>query len=150
MKANFDAIESATYSEVKNSPESLPSDLLSVCANSIPASPTGEITIQADASGVVTSSQVSAQCGDDTVCIIPLGTTYQVDNSINLGALVVRGIVDWSDNTQVSDDAYLCAGYISVEGQGSWEMDVQVKKSFIYVKDNGYEHHHLRSRAFGR
>ena len=152
-KANFDAIDSATYSVVKDSPDSLPTDLLSVCSNIGTIASSGEVIVQADATGVVDSATLSAQCGNNSVCIIPFGTTFQVDDNINLGALIVRGTVEWNDVTTQSymeNDMYLCAGYVAVEGNGKWEMDLQSKGAFIYIKDNGFEHGHLRSRAFGR
>lgn len=149
-KANFDAINAAAYSVVKDSPESLPAGLLAACANSGESPSSTEVTVQADLFGIVTSSTVSAQCGSNSICIVPFGTTFQVDGSINLGALVVRGEVEWTDATQPSQDAYLCAGYVAVEGQGSWSMNLQDKGAVVYIKDNGYAHGHLRSRAFGR
>ena len=110
----------------------------------------GKVVDQADAAGFVNSTEVFNQCGDDSVCVIPLNTTFQVDGNINLGALIVRGTVEWNDLTQSSNSMFLCARYVAVEGQGKWWMDLQERDAFIYVKDNGYEHHHLRSRAFGR
>ena len=92
---------------------------------------------------------VSGQCGDNSTCIIPIGMTLQVDTSLNLGALIVRGTVDWNDDTQVNPSAFLCAGYVVVEGHGKWDMDLQAKDAYIYIKDNGAVHNHLRSRAFG-
>ena len=148
--ANFNAIVSATYSVVKDSPGTLPPNLLSTCGNIGAVTSTGNVTVQADATGIVSSSIVSAQCGNDSVCIIPFGTTLQVDTSLNLGALIVQGIVEWNDSTQSSDNIFLCAGYVVVEGLGKWEMDLQNNDALIYVKDNSFEHHHLRSRAFGR
>ena len=148
--ANFNAIVSATYSVVKDSPGTLPPNLLSTCGNIGAVTSTGNVTVQADATGIVSSSIVSAQCGNDSVCIIPFGTTLQVDTSLNLGALIVRGIVEWNDSTQSSDSIFLCAGYAVVEGLGKWDMDLQNNDAVIYVKDNLFEHHHLRSRAFGR
>ena len=108
--------------------------MLSTCANNInnipTSTPTQEVTVQSSAdtnnNGIVTSSDVASQCGDNTICIIPFGTTWIVDNSINLGALIVRGSVEWYDSTQVLDNAYLCAGYVAVEGNGSWDMKVRV------------------------
>ena len=148
--ANFDAIESATYSVVKDAPGSLPPGLLSACANVGTIASVGEVTVQGNATGYVDSAGVSSQCGSSSVCIVPLGTTFLVDDGINLGALIVRGNVEWSDATQTVDSSYLCAGYVAVEGHGKWEMDLQDKDGVIYVKDNGFEHGHLRSRAFGR
>jgi hypothetical protein len=59
------------------------------------------------------------------------------------------GVVEWSDDTQLNPSAFMCAGYIAVEGFGKWEMDLQSKDAFVYVKDNGAVHSKLRSRGFG-
>ncbi len=72
-----------------------------------------------------------------------------MDAGLNLGALIVRGTVEWNDDTQVDPSSYLCAGYVAVEGQGKWDMDLQDKDAYIYIKDNGAVHKGLRSRAFG-
>ena len=141
--ANFDAINAAQYSIVSDSPELLPSGLLSTCANNInnnvPPSST-QVTVQpsdTNSGNIVTSSEVASQCGDNTVCIIPFGTTWSVDSSINLGALIVRGSVEWYDSTQALDSAYLCAGYVAVEGNGSWDMKVskskRISSDLLYV-----------------
>ena len=140
---NFDSIQAASYAVADGD---LPLEL-NVCKNN-QSPPTREVTIQAS-SGVVDSSTVSGQCGDDSICIIPIGTTLQVDTSLNLGALIVMGAVEWNDDTQVHPSAFVCAGYVAVEGHGKWDMDLQAKDAYIYIKDNGAVHHHLRSRAFG-
>jgi hypothetical protein len=66
-----------------------------------------------------------------------------------LGALIVKGVVEWNNDTQDDPSAFLCAGYVAVEGHGKWDMDLQDKDAFIYIKDNGAIHSSLRSRAFG-
>ena len=161
---NFDSINTATYSLVKDSPNSLPSNLLSTCGNigSLTTPSSGEVTVQIavddGSTSIVNSTTVSSQCNDTTVCIIPFGMTFQIDASINLGTLIVRGNVEWTDDTMMDnadDGIFVCAGYIVVEGLGKWEMNVQGsnksnKNAVIYIKDNGFEHAHLRSRAFGR
>lgn len=143
ITANFNSMQAASYAVADG-------DLLldlNVCKN-YQSPPSREVTVQAP-NGVIGSSSVSEQCGNDSVCTIPIGITLQVDTSLNLAALVVRGTVEWNDNTQVSPSAFLCAGYVAVEGQGKWDMDLQAKDAYIYIKDNGAVHHHLRSRAFG-
>ena len=156
---NFDSINAATYSVVKDSPNSLPSNLLSTCGNLGLTSSSGDVTVQSvDGTSFVNSTTVSSQCDDTSVCIIPFGMTFHVDGSINLGALIVRGNVEWTDDTMMIDSSggiFVCAGYIVVEGLGKWEMNVQggsksSNNAVIYIKDNGFEHAHLRSRAFGR
>ncbi|KAL9179269.1 hypothetical protein ACHAXT_008559 [Thalassiosira profunda] len=141
--ANFDAMQAASYAVADGD---LPFEL-DVCKNDGLA-PSRAVTVQAP-TGIVDSATVAAQCGIDSVCTIPIGTTWLFDSSANLGALVVQGAVEWTDETQVSASAFLCTGYVAVEGQGSWEIDLQEKDAFIFIKDNGAIHHHLRSRAFG-
>ena len=141
--AKFDAMQAATYAVADGD---LPPEL-DVCKNDNIV-PTRKVTVEVPTE-VVDSSTVAAQCGDDSVCLIPFGTTFRVDRSINLGALVVEGAVEWTDETQVSPRAFLCAGYVAVEGNGLWNMNLQEKTVYIYIKDNGAAHDHLRSRAFG-
>lgn len=141
--ASFDSFQAATYAVADGN---LPPEL-DVCKNDR-SSPTREVTVQSS-SGSVDSAAVSGQCGSDSVCVIPLGTTLRVDASLNLGALIVRGAVEWNEGTQVRAGAHLCAGYVAVEGQGRWDMDLRSKDAYIYIKDNGAMHGGLRSRAFG-
>lgn len=140
-------MQAASYS-VLDDADQLPPNLLSVCKNNI-NTPTRAVTVQPDVNGNINSDQVFQQCGDDSVCTIPFGTSFQFDKSINLGALVVQGDVEWNDDTQVDGNIFLCAGYVAIEGQGKWDMNLQDKDAFIYLKDNGATHHHLRTRAFG-
>lgn len=133
---------------VEEGKERLPDALVGTCGNS-GAVALSQVTVRASANGFVDSNLVSEQCGDHSICIIPTGTTFQVNSSIDLGALVVRGVVEWNDSTQVDERVFLCAGFIAIEGHGKWEMDLQNKDAFIYIKDNGATHDHLRSRAFG-
>lgn len=142
--ANFNSMQAATYAVADND---LPRDM-DVCKVN-QSRPSRQVTVQASNNGVINSSAVSSQCRSDSICIIPIGTTLQVDRSLNLGALIVRGTVEWNDNTQVNPSAFLCAGYVAMEGMGKWDMDLQSKDAFIYVKDNGAVHQGLRSRAFG-
>ena len=142
--ANFDAMQAATYA-IAN--DDLPTEMNVCKINSFP--PTRQVTVQAPNGAVINSFTLSAQCGDDSICTIPLGVFLQVDTSLNLGALIVKGTIEWNDDTQVNSSAFVCAGYIAVEGQGKWEMDIQVKDAYIYIKYNGAVHTKLRSRAFG-
>jgi hypothetical protein len=129
----------------------VPDGLLSTCksGNALGAIPSSEVFVEAGSNGIVDSSAVAAQCGLDSICVIPAGVTFQIKHSLNLGALVVRGNVEWNDTTQVDPSAFLCAGYVAVEGEGMWDMNLQTKRAWIYVKDNGATHSHLRTRAFG-
>ena len=96
---------------------------------------------------------VQSQCGTDTICIIPDGVTLKIDGNLNVGALIVRGVLEWTISTQSSSDQFLCGGYVVVENSGSFEMDLNSstsnKKGWIYIKNNGAVHPELRSRSFG-
>ena len=147
---NFDSIQAASYSVIDDPVANLPPDLLSVCKDKGINPPAREVVVQTNATnGLINSSTVSTQCGGDSVCVIPFGTTLQVDADLSLAALIVKGVVEWTDVTQVNPSAFMCAGYIALEGFGKWEMDVQTKDSFVYIKDNGAVHSKLRSRGFG-
>jgi len=144
----FDIMQTASYAMIEDGKERLPDALVDTCSNSV-AVALSQVTVRASTNGFVDSNLVSEQCGDHSICTIPFGTTFQVNSSINLGALIVRGVVEWNDSTQVDERAFLCAGFVAIEGHGKWEMDLQNKDAFIYIKDNGATHDHLRSRAFG-
>ena len=85
--ANFESMQAATYSVADND---LPIEL-DVCKNSNAPTPTQEITVQAPYGSVVDCSTVLDQCGNDSICIVPLGVTLQVNTNLNLGALIVQG-----------------------------------------------------------
>lgn len=144
MAGNFDAIQAASYSVADGD---LPLEL-NACKTDSGSAPTREVIVQSP-TGLVDSSTVTDQCGEDSICTIPLGTTLQVTTSLNLGALIVKGVVEWDDKTLVDPSAFLCAGYVAIEGHGKWDMDLQDKDAYIYIKDNGAVHQNLRSRAFG-
>jgi hypothetical protein len=72
-----------------------------------------------------------------------------MSSSLNVGALIVRGSLTWSDAT-TSSTLYLCAGYIAVEtSTGRFDLNVINKKAFIYIKNNNMLHASLRTRGFG-
>ena len=102
-------------------------------------------------SGIVTASQVVAQCGIDTTCIVPFGTTLRmVGANLNVGALIVQGAVEWFDDLFTEQrSTFVCSGYVAIENNGSFIMDVQKGNAYIYIKDNGALHPDLRTRAFG-
>jgi hypothetical protein len=115
----------------------------------------GQISTQrvivSSTSGIVTASQVVAQCGIDSTCIVPFGTTLRmVGANLNLGALIVQGAVEWFDDLPAEQrSTFLCSGYVAVENNGMFKMDVQKGNAYIYIKDNGALHPDLRTRVFG-
>lgn len=147
ITANFEAMQAASYAVIDDA-DKVPPSLISECKNNV-NSLNRDVIVEHGGDGYVNSSQVFQQCGSDSVCTISFGTTFRVDESINLGALIVQGSVEWTDETQLDPNVFLCAGYVAVEGHGKWEMDLQDKDAFIYIKNNGATHGHLRTRAFG-
>ncbi len=148
---------SASYSQVDDTSTAnankAPQELLNECKNSGKAYPVQEIVV-AGGGGIVSASFVQSQCGTDSICILPLGMTLVMDGNLNVGALIIRGILEWTSATQQSEsDQFLCAGYVVVEGIGSFDMDLnrkdETRTGWIYIKNNGAIHPELRSRSFG-
>jgi hypothetical protein len=72
--------------------------------------------------------------------VVPANTTLTVDGDLNLGSLLIEGTVLWTDDTQSTAEQWLCSGYVVVEGNGQFLMDVKDKNANIYLKDNGAAH----------
>ena len=84
-----------------------------------------------------------------------------VGANLNLGALIVRGAVEWFDDDDgdvlhigsptlvQARSTFLCGGYVAVENNGRFTMNIQTGNAYIYIKDNGAVHPDLRTRAFG-
>lgn len=88
----------------------LPEDLRTRCQNQNQAAGATSRTI----SNSMTSSDLQAFCGTDTICTVPTGLTVTMNSNLNVAALVISGSLIWSDNTQVANAQWLCAGYIAV------------------------------------
>lgn len=147
---------SASYSQVDDlssaNANKPPQELLDQCKNRGKSNPAREIIVSGG--GTVSSSFVQSECGEDSVCIIPYGMTLFMDGNLNLGALIIRGSLKWTSFTQQSSsDHFLCAGYVVVEENGSFDMDMnrryETRNAWIYIKNNGAIHPHLRTRSFG-
>jgi hypothetical protein len=145
----------ASYSQVDdddgenlNSP---PQELLDQCKNGGHINLIIEVSVtMSDGSDVISADSVQRQCGTDTICILPDGLKLQMDGNLNVGALIVRGNLLWNSSTQASTNQFLCGGFIVVEENGSFDMDLnESKNSWIYIKNNGAEHPELQSRSFG-
>jgi len=155
--ANFNQIMQASYSQVDDlSAENLqkpPPTLLNDCKSKGYTNPTREVTVvkivnELDA---VSAFAVQSQCGADSICIIPEGIRLVMNGNLNVGALIVRGTLEWTPSTQSSEDQYLCGGYVVVENNGSFQMELNIsnRQGWIYIKNNGAVHPKLRSRSFG-
>ncbi len=62
----------------------------------------------------ITSEKVQQICGTDSICTIEKGVTVTMNSNLNVAALSVKGYLSWNDQTQRSDEQWLCAGYIAV------------------------------------
>ena len=71
-----------------------------------------------------------------------------MDAPLVVGTLTVFGTLVWNDVTQVDDVAWLCAGFVAVNG-GQFQMHITSKNSFIYIKNTGIVENTLRMRGFG-
>ena len=77
----------------------LPPDMISTCKKGgahVPV-PNNEHIVNAGSDGTINSASLSAQCGLRSICIIPSGVRLIMDGNVNVGALVVRGNVEWND-----------------------------------------------------
>jgi hypothetical protein len=130
----------------------LPSDLLAQCkkglAPFVSQSSFQQVTVIAGEDGTIKASDAKSTCNEYSICTIPDGVTLLVDDNLNVGALIVRGAVEWNDDLSLAN-SFLCAGYIAIEEQGSWNMKLESNSAWIYLKDNGTSHLMLRSRSFG-
>jgi len=148
MGASYSQVDDTSTANANKAPQ----ELLNECKDRGKSFPTQEMTVKGG--GIVSASFVQSQCGTNSICILPLGTTLVMDGNLNVGALIVRGILEWTSVIQQSQsDQFLCAGYIVVEGIGSFDMDLnrndETRTGWIYIKNNGAVHPELRSRSFG-
>lgn len=144
---NFDAINAASYTAIDDPNGRAPSNLLSKCKAAASHSTFHEVVVT-PSPREIKANEVKVMCTETSICVIPEGTTIIMNDDLNVGAMIVRGALKWDDITS-TDGAFLCAGYIAVEGNGSWNMNVQSHSAWIYIKDNGARHSKLKSRAFG-
>lgn len=150
--AKFDEINAASYAAVDDSESNVPAQLITQCKNKkvapfIPDSSQFE-EVNVVGSGRVDVAQVKQFCTEYSICVIPYGTTLEITDNLNVAALIVRGAVEWDDSTS-PENTFVCAGYVAVEGNGLWNMNLQSKSAWIYIKDNGAYHPMLRTRSFG-
>jgi hypothetical protein len=75
--------------------------------------------------------------------------TLIMDGNLNVPALIIRGRLMWNDTTFDGDDQFLCAGYVAVEDNAEFLLDVAQKRAWIYIRDNGAKHPTLGTRVLG-
>ena len=156
----FDALIQDSYSELTTAPPSL----LAACADkprltnpeTVP-----EVIVIADNTDdtdnfIISAASLSSQCGESSICIVPENIKLIMNGNINVAALVLRGsTLLWDSTTQTTNEQYLCAGYVVVEGnKGTFHLHLnnqlgRNKRAWIYIKDNDASHPYLRTRAFG-
>ena len=150
---NFDSIIADSYSAVDD--DSAPGLLLQECKNTpFVKEPVQEVIVKAsEDNAFLSSSSVKMQCGLDTKCIIPAGVAVTMDSNLNLASLVIKGSIIWNDQTQKENHQWLCSGFVAVEENGQFNLDLSNenndKTAWIYIKDNLATHESLRTRAFG-
>ncbi len=89
----------------------LPQDLKRTCKDQSSLSnnlPNQQITSS------TTSSEVNKICGTSSICTIETGVTVSMNSNLNVAGLIIKGNLVWNDQTQTSDEQWICAGYIGV------------------------------------
>ena len=147
---NFDSIVADSYAEVDQTSSSANNqEVLTNCQGGNLPTNTVEITSPSE----INSSDLASQCTKDDICIIASGVSLVMDSSLAVGALIIRGSLQWNDETQTDESQYLCGGYIVVENQGQFQLNLNIvdtnKKAWVYIRNNGAVHSGLKTRAFG-
>ena len=151
MEASYSQVDDLSGDNANKPPQAL----LDQCKNGGYSNPAREVTLVPGSMGTtVSASFAQTQCGTDSICIVPDELTLLMDGSLNVGALIVRGVLEWTADTQpTSGDQFLCGGYIVVENNGYFNMELnssgETRNGWIYIKNNGAVHPGLRSRSFG-
>ena len=128
----------------------LPDALKNACAEKGSHGLAGQLPEVLLTGAQVSASQAQAACGAASVCIVPPATTLAMDSSLNVAALVIKGKLEWTSATQAAaEDIFLCAGYVAVEDQGHFLLNLPRQRAYIYLKDNGASHDALQVRGFG-
>jgi uncharacterized protein YaiE (UPF0345 family) len=138
--SNYDAMINDSYAEADTEANQ---NLLSNCRGG--SFPTQRVSVSSPTT--IYASQLP--CNQNDVCVIESGVSVIMDTSLIVGAMVVKGALEWNDGSQVQESQYLCGGYIVVEGQGQFKLQVETKRAWVYIRNNGAVHPGLRSRALG-
>jgi len=144
---NYDSLIEHSYHAVGDDTVA-PRGLVNECGQHQGGAPSHEVRVTGS---TVSASQVQSQCGANSICVIPEGTTLNMDGNLNVGAMKIRGALQWTESTQGDTPVlYLCGGYIVVEKDGSFNMELlsHEKQGWIYIKNNGAEHPTMKTRAF--
>jgi hypothetical protein len=147
---NFDELIADSYSDLQLAPSELKKECY---GKGQPFTENDENVVTATSvSTIISASDLQLQCGNASICIVPSWLTVEMNKSINVAALIVRGRLQWTDKEQGSGNMWLCAGYVAIEDGGIFHMDLssaEEKTGYIFIKDNGLQHKDLGTRAFG-
>ena len=119
--SSFDTLIKDSYSD------KLPAILINTCKNK----PTiqSSLQIKTITTSPITSAKVQELCNTNTICVIETGVVVTMSSNLNLAALIIKGSLNWNDQTQVSNDQWLCAGYVAVD-KGEYEVN---SKKRLYI-----------------
>lgn len=117
--------------------------LMSTCVNKGPVTLTPKVLVGKN----LNAADAQLQCSNANICELPAGATLTMNSNFDIGALVVKGTLIWTDSSQPTVEQFLCAGYIAVDG-GSFRLFVEAKQAVIYIKDNGAYASHPTRRGF--
>ena len=143
--AAFPQLEAAATDAVR------PPALTAACeAQPTVAQPMATVTLVGTASplGAV---DVQTQCSASVACLVPANVSVLMDASVNVGALIVYGHLQWDDSVQTQPDQWLCAGYVAVEAGGTFNLTMSASdvRAWVFIKANGASHPALGPRGFG-
>jgi hypothetical protein len=137
---SFETLIKDSYSE------NLPLDLINACKSKPVFQPS--LQIKTITSTSITSAKVQELCSTDSLCVIDTDVVVTMNSNLNLAALIIKGKFEWNDQTQSSNDQWLCAGYIGVD-KGEFNMNLTKNKGYIYIKNNNAKNDELSYRALG-
>lgn len=130
----------------------LPIQLSQSCkANKTGITPAYANLKEVELTGNFHAADFQSQCGNTNLCVLTQNSTLVIDANLNVAALAIRGTVYWNETTQSMPTQWICAGFIVVEDNGTFQLslDSLSNTAFIYIKNNGALHSALRSRVFG-
>ncbi len=137
--SSFNTLIKDSYSD------KLPADLINTCKNKPTQS---NLQIKNITTSPITSAKVQELCNTNTLCVIETSVVVTMSSNLNLAALIIKGTLNWNDQTQVSNDQWLCAGYIGMD-KGELNMKLTQKKGYIYIKNNNVKSNDISYRALG-
>ena len=61
-----------------------------------------------------TSNDIQNRCSSNVICQIESSAEVTMNSNLNLAGLIVKGQLNWNDQTQSTPEQWLCSGYIAV------------------------------------